>query len=103
MQRFLMVSTAYVAGQRSGDILEEELDCGQNFVNHYEESSYTGQRYEIPDGSICVGGGLASIDDIRRLLKPRYQKLEGAISGRALYDGRIDPKEALALIAAHQN
>jgi phosphoribosylformimino-5-aminoimidazole carboxamide ribotide isomerase len=52
---------------------------------------------------VIASGGLASIDDIRRLLKPRYQKLEGAISGRALYDGRIDPKEALALIAAHQN
>ena len=24
--------------------------------------------------------------------------LEGAITGRALYDGRIDPREALALI-----
>ena len=26
--------------------------------------------------------------------------LEGAITGRALYDGRLDPKEALALIAS---
>ncbi len=26
--------------------------------------------------------------------------LEGAITGRALYDGRIDPEEALALLAA---
>lgn len=52
---------------------------------------------------VIGSGGLASIDDIRRLLEPRYQKLEGAISGRALYDGRIDPKEALALIAARQN
>ncbi|TGV78130.1 1-(5-phosphoribosyl)-5-((5-phosphoribosylamino)methylideneamino)imidazole-4-carboxamide isomerase, partial [Mesorhizobium sp. M2D.F.Ca.ET.145.01.1.1] len=26
------------------------------------------------------------------------QKLEGAISGRALYDGRIDPAEALAIL-----
>jgi phosphoribosylformimino-5-aminoimidazole carboxamide ribotide isomerase len=52
---------------------------------------------------VIASGGLASIDDIRRLLEPRYRKLEGTITGRALYDGRIDPKEALALIAAHQN
>ncbi|HVK91523.1 MAG TPA: 1-(5-phosphoribosyl)-5-((5-phosphoribosylamino)methylideneamino)imidazole-4-carboxamide isomerase, partial [Mycoplana sp.] len=39
-------------------------------------------------------------DDIRRMLEPDAAKLEGAISGRALYDGRIDPKEALALIRA---
>ncbi len=38
------------------------------------------------------------MDDIRRMTEPDAQKLEGAISGRALYDGRIDPKEALDLI-----
>ena len=29
---------------------------------------------------------------------PDAAKLEGAISGRALYDGRIDPAEALAVL-----
>ncbi|MDB5627860.1 MAG: hypothetical protein JWQ51_200, partial [Tardiphaga sp.] len=29
---------------------------------------------------------------------PAARKLEGAIAGRALYDGRIDPTAALALI-----
>lgn len=51
---------------------------------------------------VIASGGLASLDDIRRMLEPDARKLEGAISGRALYDGRIDPQEALALIkAAH--
>lgn len=49
---------------------------------------------------VIASGGLASIDDVKALLTPRAKKLEGAISGRALYDGRIDPAEALALIAA---
>jgi phosphoribosylformimino-5-aminoimidazole carboxamide ribotide isomerase len=40
------------------------------------------------------------MDDIRRLVAADAQKLEGAISGRALYDGRIDPAEALAVIRA---
>lgn len=47
---------------------------------------------------VIASGGLASIDDVRALLRPEYGKLEGAITGRALYDGRIDPKEALALL-----
>ena len=47
---------------------------------------------------VIASGGFASIDDVKALLEPRAKKLEGAISGRALYDGRIDPVEALKLI-----
>ena len=47
---------------------------------------------------VIASGGLASIEDVKALLTPRAKKLEGAISGRALYDGRIDPAEALKLI-----
>ena len=49
---------------------------------------------------VIASGGLASIDDIKRLVAPRYAKLDGAIAGRALYDGRLDAGEALGLIAA---
>lgn len=51
---------------------------------------------------VIASGGLASLDDVRRMLQPDARKLEGAISGRALYDGRIDPAEALALIRTAQ-
>lgn len=47
---------------------------------------------------VIASGGLASIEDIHRLLQPDCRILEGAISGRALYDGRIDVTEALRLI-----
>jgi phosphoribosylformimino-5-aminoimidazole carboxamide ribotide isomerase len=47
---------------------------------------------------VIASGGLASIDDVRALLGPEYAMLEGAIAGRALYDGRIDVSEALALL-----
>jgi phosphoribosylformimino-5-aminoimidazole carboxamide ribotide isomerase len=47
---------------------------------------------------VIASGGLASIDDVRALLEPRAKKLEGAIAGRALYDGRLDATEALALL-----
>ena len=49
---------------------------------------------------VIASGGLASIDDVRALLAPRAQILEGAIVGRALYDGRLDAAEALKLIRA---
>ncbi len=49
---------------------------------------------------VIASGGLASIGDVKALLTPSAKKLEGAISGRALYDGRIDPAQALALIRA---
>lgn len=52
------------------------------------------------DIPVIASGGLASIADIRRLLEPDCRILEGAISGRALYDGRLDPDEALRLIRA---
>lgn len=47
---------------------------------------------------VIASGGLASLDDIRRMLEPDARRLEGAITGRALYDGRIDPAAALALL-----
>jgi phosphoribosylformimino-5-aminoimidazole carboxamide ribotide isomerase len=47
---------------------------------------------------VIASGGLASIADIKRMTMPDARKLEGAISGRALYDGRIDPAEALAIL-----
>ena len=50
---------------------------------------------------VIASGGLASLADVRALLAPRAAKLGGAIAGRALYDGRLDPAAALALLAAH--
>jgi phosphoribosylformimino-5-aminoimidazole carboxamide ribotide isomerase len=49
---------------------------------------------------VIASGGLASLDDIKALLRPEHRMLDGAITGRALYDGRLDAREALALLAA---
>jgi phosphoribosylformimino-5-aminoimidazole carboxamide ribotide isomerase len=48
---------------------------------------------------VIASGGLAGIEDIERLISPRYAMIAGAIAGRALYDGRLDAKQALDLIA----
>ncbi len=47
---------------------------------------------------VIASGGLASIADVEALMRPEYRMLEGAISGRALYDGRLEPAAALALM-----
>ena len=49
---------------------------------------------------VIASGGLASMADIDALLAPECSILAGAISGRALYDGRIDVPEALKRLAA---
>lgn len=60
-----------------------------------------GSTIELADAvsiPVIASGGLASVADIVRMTMPDAAKLEGAISGRALYDGRIDPAEALAIL-----
>ncbi|MGI9404295.1 MAG: 1-(5-phosphoribosyl)-5-[(5-phosphoribosylamino)methylideneamino]imidazole-4-carboxamide isomerase [Hyphomicrobium sp.] len=49
---------------------------------------------------VIASGGLASIEDVKALMRPEHAMLEGVIMGRALYDGRIDAREALALTNA---
>ena len=49
---------------------------------------------------VIASGGLASIEDVKAMLEPRARKLEGAIAGRALYDGRLNAAEAFTLIRA---
>jgi len=49
---------------------------------------------------VIASGGLASLADVRALLEPRARRLAGAITGRALYDGRLDAVAALALVRA---
>ncbi len=51
---------------------------------------------------IIASGGLASLDDIHRMTRPDAAKLEGAITGRALYDGRIIATEALDILKRYR-
>jgi phosphoribosylformimino-5-aminoimidazole carboxamide ribotide isomerase len=53
------------------------------------------QSLSIP---VIASGGLASIEDVKELLQPQNRVIAGAITGRALYDGRLDAREAMALI-----
>lgn len=48
---------------------------------------------------VIASGGVSSMDDLAALKTVGEGLIEGAISGRALYDGRIDPAAAVALLA----
>ena len=39
------------------------------------------------------------MEDIEALCQPEAAVLDGAITGRALYDGRLDPRAAIARLA----
>jgi len=62
---------------------------------NWESTIALAEAVSIP---VIASGGLASMNDIVRMTWPDARKLAGAISGRALYDGRIDPVEALAAL-----
>ena len=62
---------------------------------NFEKTLELAKAVNIP---IIASGGLASIADVQRLLEPDCAILEGAISGRAIYDGRLNAAEALKLI-----
>ena len=73
------------------DIDRDGILKGVNF----EKTLELANSVNIP---VIASGGLASIKDVERLLEPDCAILEGAISGRAIYDGRLDAKAALKLI-----
>lgn len=75
------------------DIARDGILAGLNMKSTVELAN----AVSIP---VIASGGLASIEDIHELKKPENAILEGAISGRALYDGRLDPAEALAVLKA---
>jgi phosphoribosylformimino-5-aminoimidazole carboxamide ribotide isomerase len=75
------------------DIARDGALAGLNL----ESTIALADKLDIP---VIASGGLASIADIQRLTEPDCARLAGAIVGRALYDGRLDPRAALTLLHA---
>lgn len=49
---------------------------------------------------VIASGGVSAMSDLEELKEVEDSGIEGVIVGRALYDGRIDPKRALAVLDA---
>ena len=47
---------------------------------------------------VIASGGVAGLADLRALKREAGSGIEGIVCGRALYDGKIDPAQALALL-----
>lgn len=47
---------------------------------------------------VIASGGVSSLDDLRAIKAEEKSGIVGVISGRALYDGRIEPAAALAVL-----
>lgn len=54
------------------------------------------QALTIP---VIASGGLNSLDDLKKLMAVESEGIMGAITGRAVYEGKLDFKKALALTA----
>ncbi len=50
----------------------------------------------FPGMGLVASGGISSLDDIRKLMELESYGLKGCITGKALYDGRIDLREAIS-------
>lgn len=76
------------------DIERDGMQTGVNVpaLKHLAETS------SVP---VIAAGGVATLEDVRRLYPlTRSTRLQGAISGRALYEGTLDLTEAMAWIDA---
>ena len=61
-----------------------------------EETGAVADAVSIP---VIASGGIASVDDIRQLLARKGAPIAGAVLGRSLYAGTIQPAEALKVAA----
>lgn len=81
---------AGVAAINFTDIHRDGMQTGPNI----EETRRLAESVAIP---VVASGGVSTIADIRNLLPLEPAGVVGVITGRALYDGSLDLKEALAL------
>ena len=100
-------------GLKVDEVLPGILDAGASFVVYTDierDGMQSGVNVEalkhlceICSVPVLVAGGVATLDDVKRLYPLSVDGgLEGAISGRALYEKTLDLKEANAWIAAQQ-
>ncbi len=82
------VETVGVAGIIYTDISRDGMLSGPNVSAMQEMADTVG----IP---VIASGGIASIEDVRKLLQIR--KLWGAITGKAIYSGSLDLREAIKI------
>ncbi len=99
-----------VTSVKDEDLIEKLMEMGVKDII-YTDISTDGmlggpniEAYErllkrFPEIRLIASGGVSSIDDIRRLNSVKYGSLAGVITGKAVYDGRLDIGEAVKLVS----
>lgn len=82
-----------VAAINFTDIHRDGMQTGPNI----EETRKMAESISIP---VIASGGVASLEDIKNLMTLESVGVSGVITGKALYSGSLDLKEAIALTAA---
>ncbi|MBE7531142.1 MAG: 1-(5-phosphoribosyl)-5-[(5-phosphoribosylamino)methylideneamino]imidazole-4-carboxamide isomerase [Chloroflexi bacterium] len=77
------------------DINRDGALAGVNVVTTAELAQATGLQ-------VIASGGVATLDDVRRCLELADQGVTGVIMGRAIYDGRVNLQEAIALTQVNE-
>ena len=72
------------------DIARDGMMQGPNL----EATAALAEAISIP---VIASGGVSSLDDIRNLLKIEASGIEGVITGKAIYNGALNLREAVAL------
>jgi phosphoribosylformimino-5-aminoimidazole carboxamide ribotide isomerase len=89
----IMAQRAGADGVIYTDIMRDGTMTGPNF----ESLARLADRVELP---VIASGGVSTLEDIARLAGMSPSGVTGVIVGRALYDGRVDLKEAISLCTA---
>src|SRR5262245_52213004 len=89
------------------DLAHQLQDLGAQFIIYTDISrdgvlqgpyiQATKEMLESTDLFVIASGGVSSIADARQLSELKHPKLDGVIIGKALYEGRIEIEEVLAL------
>ncbi len=101
------------AGQTIDDVLPRLLRDGAAFIIYTDierDGMQSGVNVEalrrlatLSTVPVIAAGGVATMDDVRALYPlTKTTRLEGAVSGRALYEGTLSLPEANAWIAAQE-
>jgi phosphoribosylformimino-5-aminoimidazole carboxamide ribotide isomerase len=73
------------------DIKRDGMMIGPNI----QAAKELAQSVSIP---VIISGGISSLNDIRKIIPLKAAGIIGMIIGRAIYDGSIDLREAIALV-----
>ena len=83
-----------VAAINFTDIHRDGMQTGPNI----EETRKMAESVSIP---VIASGGVSALEDIKNLMTLESVGVSGVITGKALYSGSLDLKEAIALTAAN--